>query len=91
MKAYRKGHPIDITRAFQSRAAEDCPPLEKGANVKDIICNGATCVLKCESGFLKVGRGRTRCRFHKQKGFFWGGKESFEKFILYYTIIMILL
>ena len=70
------GHPIVKSGALQSRAFSDCPDLEKGENVAEIICNKSTCMLKCEKGFIKVGRARTRCRFNKQNGIFqWGHQE----------------
>ena len=29
-------------------------------------------MLKCQPGFVKVGAGRTRCRFTEARGFHWG-------------------
>ena len=49
-----KGYPIRIDTRLQSRAWDDCPPLEKGPNVKEIKCNKSSCVMKCMPGFVKV-------------------------------------
>ena len=49
-----QGYPIRIDTRLQSRAWDDCPPLEKGPNVKEIKCNNSTCVMKCMPGFVKV-------------------------------------
>ena len=54
IKTQIQGYPIRIDTRLQSRAWNDCPPLEKGPNVKEIKCNNSTCVMKCMPGFVKV-------------------------------------
>ena len=34
--------------------------------LESLRCNRATCALKCQPGFLAVGRRRTKCRFNKK-------------------------
>ena len=53
-ETHMQGYPIRIDTRLQSRAWDDCPPLEKGQNVKEIKCNNSTCVMKCMPGFVKV-------------------------------------
>jgi len=47
-----------------------CPALDPVDNA-EIICDQATCAVKCDEGFIPVGRRRTKCRFNQTKQFFW--------------------
>ena len=40
--------------------------------LKSLECDGATCMSICEPGKISIGRRRTKCRFKKSRGFFWG-------------------
>ena len=74
------GHPL-------IRAAADwslCPTLEKPAGVASISCDGATCMSVCEPGKIGTGKRRTKCRFKKNKGFFW--KRVTTTILLSFTI-----
>ena len=48
-----------------------CPVLDKPAGVKDVTCEGATCLSVCENGKSAMGRRRIKCRWKRKKGFFW--------------------
>ena len=67
-----KGYPIRIDTRLQSRAWDDCPPLEKGPNVKEIKCNKSSCVMKCMPGFVKVSfSANFRLCVGNSYAFFW--------------------
>ena len=63
------GHPIDIKAAADHSL---CPELTLPAGVQSLECDGATCMAVCEPGKMSMGRRRTKCRFKRSKGFFWG-------------------
>ena len=44
---------------------------EKPAGVKEIVCDGSTCMQVCEEGAISMGKRRTKCRWKRAQGFFW--------------------
>merc|ERR1712176_1341432 len=68
------GHPVNRNGALPSLPWQDCPTIAPGENVDEIKCNRSTCLLKCSPGFIKVGKGRTRCRFSNELGSHWGNE-----------------
>ena len=63
------GHPVDVKAAADHSL---CPELTLPAGVQSLECDGATCMAVCEPGKMSMGRRRTKCRFKRSKGFFWG-------------------
>ena len=62
------GHPVGIKAAA---LWSNCPPLALPAGVKEITCDGSTCMQVCEDGKASVGKRRTKCRWKRNVGFFW--------------------
>ena len=62
--------------AERSAAWNLCTQLQLPIGAESISCNGATCTTVCESGKMTVGHRRTKCRFKKNRGFFWKRKLS---------------
>ena len=63
------GHPIGVKAAASWSL---CPDLQLPDGVESLRCDGATCMAVCEVGKVSMGRRRTKCRFKRTKGFFWG-------------------
>ena len=63
------GHPTGVKAAA---SWELCPDLQLPEGVASLRCDGATCMAVCEIGKISIGRRRTKCRFKRTKGFFWG-------------------
>ena len=63
------GHPIGVKSAADYSL---CPELTLPSGVQSLECEGATCMAVCEPGKMSMGRRRTKCRFKRKKGFFWG-------------------
>jgi len=62
------GHPVGIKAAA---LWSNCPALALPAGVKEIKCDGSTCMQVCEDGKASVGKRRTKCRWKRNVGFFW--------------------
>merc|ERR1712154_237298 len=67
------GAPVGVGN---SRKWDDCPLIDEnsidGLHDDGLRCRGATCALKCQPGFLAVGRRRTKCRWNRRKKeWFW--------------------
>lgn len=43
----------------------ECPPLSVLNSTHGVFCNGASCVLNCDSGFHPNGNSRTNCQKSK--------------------------
>ena len=45
--------------------------MEVPEGADSIACDSATCATICKPGFKAMGQRRIRCRWNKNKGFFW--------------------
>ena len=65
-ETFEWGHPLDKF----SRAWYHCPTIDTTLieNLEQLECKKSTCALRCEGGFLPVGRRRVKCRFNKKSG-----------------------
>ena len=61
--------------AGQSRHWSDCPSLDTNIDgLLGLMCNGATCAMRCQPGYIAVGNRRTKCRWNRRLGWFWKRK-----------------
>ena len=61
---------------------------EKPSGVKEIVCDGSTCMQVCEEGAISVGKRRTKCRWKRAQGFFWKRVSLPVEIYLYYWHIL---
>ena len=65
----------NVDGAGQSRHWSDCPSLDTNIDgLLGLMCNGATCAMRCQEGYIAVGNRRTKCRWNRRLGWFWKRK-----------------
>jgi len=55
-----------------------CPMLETPKNAKGVFCDGATCVVDCQAGFMPAGNPRVNCVRNKAPQFVEKGENRWS-------------
>ena len=60
----------------QSRHWSDCAPIDTSnmPGLEGLMCNGATCAMRCLPGHIATGNRRTKCRWNRRLGWYWKRK-----------------